>query len=134
MAPHGAGYHGYLGRSHVAQHHGYQEGSNPAGAAFSEYVVLLGEGQDAADAAADDGADAEGVFGGQVEAGLATGFLGGDGGELGEAVHAPAFLALQVVLRVKALHLGGEGGIEPFGVKGGDVVDAGIALDDAGPG
>ena len=90
--------------------------------------------RDAADAAADDGADAEGVFGGQVEAGLATGFLGGDGGELGEAVHAPAFLALQVVLRVKAFHLGGEGGIEPFGVKGGDVVDAGIALDDAGPG
>jgi hypothetical protein len=65
--------------------------------------------------------------------GLAAGLLGGHGGELGEPVHASGLFALQVLLRVEALDLGGKTGVEPLGVKGGDVIDARLSLDQRRP-
>ena len=84
--------------------------------------------------AADHNVDAVAVHLAGVELGLSAGFLGGDGGELREAVHAPGVLALQVVFGVESLDLGGEAGVERLGVEAGDVVDAGLAGGDGAPG
>ena len=57
---------------------------------------------DAADAAADDDAHLVGFVGCDLEFRIAHRFLGGDQAKLEEAVHAACFLAIQVLVGVKA--------------------------------
>ena len=134
VGAHGSGDHGNLGGTHVGEHHGDEKGSDTARAAVQQDLVLLGEGGYAADTAADDDMDAVAVHFARVELGLGAGFLGCDGGELGEPVHAPGVLALKVILGIEPLDLGGETGIECLGVEAGNVVDAGLASGDGAPG
>ena len=100
--PMGPGGHGDLGGCHVRQHHGNEEGGNPAGAFLPEDVVLLGERHDAADTAADDGRDPEGVHLAGSKLGLPQRLLGRHRRELGEPVHPAGFLFLHVVRGVEA--------------------------------
>ena len=133
VGAHSTGDHGNLGGSHVGEHHGNQEGSYSAGAAVQQDLVLFGEGGYAADAAADHDMDAVAVHLAGIELGLGAGFLGRHRGELGEPIHAPGVLALQVFLGVEALDFGGKAGVEGLGVEAGDVVDAGLAGGNGAP-
>ena len=56
----------------------------------------------------DEDADAGAVRVGDVQAGVLHGHLGGGDGELDEAVHALGLFAVQIVVRVEALDLGGD--------------------------
>ena len=91
---------------------GIRKGLTRFGPRSMSISCCWGEGADTADAAADDHSDAVRVDGAGFQAGLPASFLGGDGSELGEPVHPPGVFAVKVALRVEALNLGGELGVE----------------------
>ena len=95
---------------------------------------MLGDGDDAADAAGDHDADPFGVSVGDGYATVVVGLYCRGKRQLDEAVYAAGLLAVDEVGRLKVLDFGRDGGLVALGVEGGDGIDPGLAGDDGLPG
>ena len=102
-------------------------------AALHEFGVLgLVFGQPA-DAAADDGAAAEGILLGDVEAAVFDRFEGGDHGKLGEAIHAADGPSVEEFFGRPVLDFAADLDLEFLGVDLLDIADAALAREEAVP-
>ncbi len=130
-----AEFHGDEAAGHVGDHHRDHEGRDAAGAFVHEDGVLIGEGFESANAAADDAAEAGEVRAdGGIELAIGEGVAGGGHGELGVTVGAADVLgAFEVADGLEALDLAGDAAVVFRGIKGGDGADAADAGGEVGP-
>ena len=94
-----------------------------------QYADLVGERDDAADAARNHHRYARAVFRRDGQSRVLDGFEGCDRAQLHEPVHAAGFFSAYDGCGVEVLDLGCDGGLVAFGVEGRDWRDAGLAGD-----
>ena len=87
-----------------------------------QHFELLGEGNDAADAASDNNPNLVGVIT-WVQMRLPTCGLGGYCRELGKTVHAPGNFPVQITLRIEPFDLASKTGVKAFRIEGGNDID-----------
>ncbi len=115
-------------------HHGYQEGAHPSGAAFQVDFDLLEHSRGTADAGAHNAANAQAVLVADLHAAIRDGLLGRSQRQLGEAVHVARFAVSEHLFAVETFDLGGYLAFLLSGVEQRDRPGAGGAGKDARPG
>src|ERR1019366_5719964 len=121
-------------RAHVGDEHGNHECRKPVRPAFEQNLALLGDGLQAADARADEHANLVAIHLLQIQTRIEQGPPARIHGELRKTVRAPHFLGRrQRGERIKRLYFSGNLRVETGRIEASDLVDAALAVEQAGP-